>query len=82
MAAAYTVPPTLRLIGLMPTDHPPVTLLATVVFLGGALMATAAIAFAAMMADAADEHEHLFAPGGKGAVSLMQTSLHRMHLGL
>jgi GPH family glycoside/pentoside/hexuronide:cation symporter len=66
LAAAYTVPPTLRLIGLMPTAHPPVALLATVVFLGGALMATAAIAFASMMADAADEHEHLFGARREG----------------
>jgi GPH family glycoside/pentoside/hexuronide:cation symporter len=34
--------------------------LAGVMFVGGALMATAAIAFSSMMADAADEHEHLF----------------------
>ena len=41
-------------------SSPPVALLATAVFFGGAVMAIAAMAFASMMADAADEHEHLF----------------------
>lgn len=44
LAAAYTALPPLRLVGATPTAAPPMTLLATVVFLGGALMATAAIA--------------------------------------
>lgn len=63
LSAAYVLPPTLRLIGILPPGPPPVGLLASAVFAGGALMATAAIAFASMMADAADEHEHLF--GGR-----------------
>lgn len=41
-------------------------LLASAVFIGGALMAMAAIAFASMMADAADEHEHLFGARREG----------------
>ncbi|WP_315761633.1 MFS transporter [Sphingomonas sp. Y38-1Y] len=67
LGAAFALPPTARLIGLMPpTGQPPVALLSVAVFLGGALMATAAIAFASMMADAADEHEHLFGARREG----------------
>ncbi len=40
-------------------SSPPVALLATAAFFGGTVVAMAAIAFASMMADAADEHEHL-----------------------
>lgn len=67
IGAAFAVPPTLRLIGILPdTGTPPVALLAGAIFLGGMLMATAAIAFASMMADAADEHEHLFGARREG----------------
>jgi len=66
LSAAYVVPPTLRLVGVLPPGPPPVALLASAVFAGGALMATAAIAFASMMADAADEHEHLFGARREG----------------
>lgn len=66
LSAAYVVPPTLRLLGVLPPGPPPVALLASAVFAGGALMATAAIAFASMMADAADEHEHLFGARREG----------------
>jgi hypothetical protein len=41
-------------------SSPPVALLATAVFFGGTVKAMAAMAFASMMADAAEEHEHLF----------------------
>ena len=41
-------------------SSPPVALLATAAFFGGTVVAMAAIAFASIMADAADEHEHLF----------------------
>jgi GPH family glycoside/pentoside/hexuronide:cation symporter len=40
--------------------------LALVAFFGSALMASAAIAFGSMMADAADEHEHLFGARREG----------------
>ena len=67
LGMAFTLPPTARLLGILPTtDHPPVTLLASAIFAGGALMATAAIAFASMMADAADEHEYLFGARREG----------------
>lgn len=61
LGLAFAIPPLLRLVGLLPAGaQPPVMFVAITVFLGGALMATAAIAFASIMADAADEHEHLF----------------------
>jgi GPH family glycoside/pentoside/hexuronide:cation symporter len=41
-------------------------ILSGIVFVGGVLMAAAAIAFASMMADAADEHEHLFGARREG----------------
>lgn len=64
LGSALAVPTTLRLVGLLPDrGAPPVTLLAGAILLGGMLMAIAAIAFASMMADAADEHEYLF--GGR-----------------
>lgn len=67
LGAAFALPPAARLLGLLPEGaQPPVLLLAVAVFLGGALMATAAIAFASMMADAADEHEHLFGARREG----------------
>ncbi len=67
LGSAFSLPPTARLIGLMPqAGDPPVALLAGAVFVGGALMAMAAIAFASMMADAADEHEYLFGARREG----------------
>ena len=67
LGSAFAMPPSLRLMGVLPqTAQPPVALLAIVVFIGGALMATAAIAFASMMADAADEHEYLFGARREG----------------
>lgn len=66
LGAAFALPPTARLLGLLPGQRPPVALLAIAVFVGGALMAMAAIAFASMMADAADEHEHLFGARREG----------------
>lgn len=64
LGSAFAIPPSLRLAGLLPPA--PVAILASAIFLGGALMATAAIAFASMMADAADEHEHLFGARREG----------------
>lgn len=65
--AAFSVPAGLRLLGLLPLEGASlVGLLAGAVFCGGGLMATAAIAFASMMADATDEHEHLFGARREG----------------
>jgi GPH family glycoside/pentoside/hexuronide:cation symporter len=66
LGGAFALPPTARLLGVLQAGPPPVGLLASGVFLGGALMATAAIAFASMMADAADEHEYLFGARREG----------------
>ena len=67
LALAFSVPATLRLLGVFPyTGATLATILSATVFVGGALMATAAIAFASMMADAADEHEHLFGARREG----------------
>jgi glycoside/pentoside/hexuronide:cation symporter, GPH family len=61
LLAAQGGPVLLRLFHLLPWSGQPLAwILAGVMFIGGALMATAAIAFSSMMADAADEHEHLF----------------------
>ena len=67
LAAGDTLPPALRLLGLFPFEGATLaTILSVLVFCGGALMAAAAIAFASMMADAADEHEHLFGARREG----------------
>jgi glycoside/pentoside/hexuronide:cation symporter, GPH family len=64
---AQGAPVLLRLLHFLPwTGQSLAWLLAGVMFLGGALMATAAIAFSSMMADAADEHEHLFGERREG----------------
>lgn len=61
LGAADTVPAALRLLGLFPFEGAILMwVLSGIVFIGGVLLAAAAIAFASMMADAADEHEHLF----------------------
>ena len=66
LSAAFWIPPTLKLVGLLPGAQPPIAVLASAIFVGGSLMAAAAIAFASMMADAADEHEHLFGARREG----------------
>lgn len=67
LAIAYSVPATLRLLGVFPfTGAALAGVLSATVFVGGVLMAAAAIAFASMMADAADEHEHLFGARREG----------------
>jgi len=66
LGCAFAMPPGARLVGLLPPSPPPVVLLAVAIFAGGALMAAAAIAFSSMMADAADEHEHLFGARREG----------------
>lgn len=67
LALAFSVPATLRLLGAFPfTGTTMVAILSGTVLLGGVLMAAAAISFASMMADAADEHEHLFGARREG----------------
>jgi GPH family glycoside/pentoside/hexuronide:cation symporter len=67
LGAAFAGPATLRLLGLLSFEGDQlVVVLASAVFAGGALMAAAAIAFASMMADAADEHEYLFGARREG----------------
>lgn len=67
LGIAYGLPATLRLLGLLPLHgNALATFLSAVVLIAGVLMATAAIAFASMMADAADEHEHLFGARREG----------------
>lgn len=67
LGVAYSGPVALRLAGAFPFEGGVlVSILAATVFVGGALMAAAAISFASMMADAADEHEHLFGARREG----------------
>ena len=67
LGVAYGLPATLRLLGLLPLHGASLAaFLSAVVFVAGILMAMAAIAFASMMADAADEHEHLFGARREG----------------
>ena len=64
---ADTAPAVLRLLGFFPFEGTVLMwVLAGIVFVGGVLLAAAAIAFASMMADAADEHEHLFGARREG----------------
>lgn len=67
LALSTSLPTALRLIGLFPFEGETLVLvLSGSVLIGGVLMAAAAIAFASMMADAADEHEHLFGARREG----------------
>jgi GPH family glycoside/pentoside/hexuronide:cation symporter len=60
-------PVALRLAGWLPLHGQPLALLLAMTTLtGGVLMSMAAIAFSSMMADAADEHEHLFGARREG----------------
>lgn len=57
----YILPPSLRLLGLLPLEGQALaTLLTGISFVVGLFVSIAAIALAAMLADAADEHEHIF----------------------
>ena len=61
LVATQVGPPAARLMGLLPLQHGALALLLSVNgFIGGVMLSTAGIAFASMMADAADEHEVLF----------------------
>lgn len=67
LAVSETVPAGLRLLGLFPFQgNTLMWILSGIVFVGGLLMAAGSIAFASMMADAADEHEHLFGARREG----------------
>lgn len=65
--SGLSIPALLRMAGLLMQTGGTLTLiLACVQFAGGILLAVASIAFASMMADAADEHEHLFGARREG----------------
>jgi glycoside/pentoside/hexuronide:cation symporter, GPH family len=67
LGLAFAGPVALRLLGLLPATGDRVAMiLAVSVFAGGMLLAAAAIAFNSMMADAADEHEHIFGARREG----------------
>ncbi len=67
LGLAQAVPVLLRFAGLLPlTGDGLVVVIATIMLAGGSLMAAAAIAFLAMLADAADEHELLFGARREG----------------
>jgi GPH family glycoside/pentoside/hexuronide:cation symporter len=67
LAVSESLPAGLRLLGLFPfTGDRLMLVISCIVFVGGVLMSAAAIAFASMMADAADEHEHLFGARREG----------------
>ena len=62
-----SAPATLRLLGLLPLQGSELVIfLSGLRILGGMLLAAAAIAYASMMADAADEHEYLFGARREG----------------
>jgi glycoside/pentoside/hexuronide:cation symporter, GPH family len=61
LGVSDSAPATLRLLGLLPLQGSELVMfLSGLKLVGGMLLAAAAIAFASMMADAADEHEYLF----------------------
>jgi glycoside/pentoside/hexuronide:cation symporter, GPH family len=67
LGLAFAGPVALRLLGLLPATGDRIAMiLAASVFAGGMLLAAAAIAFNSMMADAADEHEHIFGARREG----------------
>ena len=61
LIATQTLPATLRLVGLLALEGPPLVLLLVAnAAIGGLALTAAAIAASSMLADAADEHEYLF----------------------
>lgn len=67
LVIAYVFPPVLRISGLLPFEGDSlVILLAANSFFAGALMSAAVIALNSMLADATDEHEHLFGTRREG----------------
>jgi glycoside/pentoside/hexuronide:cation symporter, GPH family len=67
MAVGQGGPAALRLCGLLDASGGALTaIIVGVTFVSSVLMATSAIAFGSMMADAADEHEHLFGARREG----------------
>lgn len=73
LALAQGAPAALRLLGLLPLSGAPLAaVLALTMFAGGSLMAAAAIALMSMIADATDQHEHLFGTRREGLYSAGQ----------
>jgi glycoside/pentoside/hexuronide:cation symporter, GPH family len=67
MILCQILPATLKLLGLLPfTGDGLIAFLATMGFVGGALMASTLIAFVSIVPDAADEHELLFGTQRQG----------------
>ncbi|MGH7023321.1 MAG: MFS transporter [Caulobacteraceae bacterium] len=60
------IPAPLRVLGLVPTEREVMFLLAAAVILVGVGVSAAVIGYQSMMADAADEHEHLFGARREG----------------
>jgi glycoside/pentoside/hexuronide:cation symporter, GPH family len=60
------VPAPLKILGLLPSGQPLLLILATGAFLGGLAGTFALVSWGSMMADAADEHEHLFGSRREG----------------
>lgn len=67
MVLTASGPVALRLLGLLPLEGSPlIVFLAATIFLQGVSIALTVIAFLAIVADAADEHEHLFGTRREG----------------
>lgn len=67
LVGAYGVPPTLKVAGLLPLDTNGILILLSAIGLFvGALMSAAVVATMSMMADATDEHEHIFGTRREG----------------
>lgn len=67
IAIAMSISPILRVLGLLPLEGEALALLLTAIaFVTGMVAALGAIAIASMLADAVDEHEHLFGARREG----------------
>jgi len=67
LVGAYAIPPTLKVMGLLPLDTNEILILLSGIGLFvGALMSAAVVAVMSMMADATDEHEHIFGTRREG----------------
>lgn len=63
----YFVPPLLRIAGLLPLENAGLVLMLSInAMIVGALMSCAVIAVTSMLADATDEHEHIFGARREG----------------
>lgn len=67
LVACHALPPTLKLLGLLPfTGNALIGFLMTVMFITGVALALTAISLVSIIPDAADEHEHLFGARREG----------------